>query len=121
MAIPPDPIEEVLPHATVIVMAEVVGIDREEPGSSSGLPSNYTSRPDKAGAQSVRLKVTRSLKGEAQPGNEFAALKPLGAYALRVGNTGPFLLKQTAAGFEILGRYGPDTYSEKHIGAALVG
>jgi hypothetical protein len=49
-------------------------------------------------------------------------IKPEGAYALREGNTGPFLLGNTDAGVEILGRYGPDTWPEaavKQAAAAL--
>ncbi len=119
MAIPPDPIEEVLPHASLVVVAEVLAVEAQQPGTTSGLPSTYTSRPETAGSQSVTLRVERALHGDARPGEAVKAYKPAGAYALREGNRGPFLLKSTPSGFEILGRYGPDTYSEKAIASRV--
>jgi hypothetical protein len=69
-----------------------------------------------AGRQVVELKVTGVLFGASvQPGATVKAVKPAGAYALRAGNKGPFLLTGSGDAVEILGRYGPDTYPEALI------
>jgi hypothetical protein len=115
MAIPPDPLFSVLPQAKSIVVAEVIAVENR----SDGLPQFGTPKPSapmKAPSQRVTLKVTRVLLGGAM--TALTVIKPVGAYALRDGNHGPFLL---GAGDEpeILGRYGPDTYRLIDIEAAL--
>ncbi len=110
MALPPEPIDEVLPGADAAVLAEVVNVLEQAPQK----PLNDTqasSTPDKAARQLVELKVKSVVFGKAD--GSVKAIKPEGAYALRAGNHGPFLLGKDAAGaVQILGRYGPDTWPE---------
>lgn len=120
MAIPPEPIEEVIGTANGAVMAEVARVvqqDKQEPIPRH--PPGATDVPGDAARQVVELKVSAVIFGDiAKVGASIEAVKPAGAYALRAGNKGPFLLKKAAKGFEIVGRYGPDTYSEAKIRAA---
>jgi hypothetical protein len=53
---------------------------------------------------------------QGSPAKEIVATKPAGAYALRPGVNGVFLLDDNAT---ILGRYGPDTYSPDEVARAL--
>ena len=119
MAIPPDPIEEVLPQAVLIVDAEVkevVSMGPETPKVDA--PPGKTSVPQRVRSQVVKLTVKRVLHGD-QKVKEITVEKPVGDYALRAGNKGPFLIDGSKPTPKILGRYGPDTYSTKAIEAAL--
>ena len=118
MAIPPEPIEEVLPAAAWVVDAEVqevlsVGPQPQKVKAEEGA----TSTGQKAPAQVVKLKVKRVLRGK-EGVSELVVKKPEAGYALRAGNHGPFLLD---GGSEpvILGRYGPDTWSFSRLEEAL--
>lgn len=116
MALPPDPIDEVLPAAQAAVLAEVTKVVTQDPQAQPFLDPQITDAPTVAARQVVELKVTGVLFGAApQPGATVQVVKPAGAYALRAGNKGPFLLTQVGEALEILGRYGPDTYSEPAI------
>jgi hypothetical protein len=113
MALPPEPLSDVLPSATTIVVAEVVRVDDDgawPPGDKGGPIDGAPPRP----AQRARLHVTRTLRG----GPVDEVLKPAANYALRVGTRGAFLLDDEA---RILGRYGPDTWSVDEVDAALRG
>ncbi len=115
MAKPPEPIEEVLPAAEAAVMAEVTRVVQQAPQQSFP-QSQDTSLPTTAARQVVELKVTSVLFGKlAATGQLVQAVKPEGAYALRAGNTGPFVLTTSPEGMEILGRYGPDTWPEAMV------
>lgn len=118
MAIPPDPIEEVLPDATWVVIAdvsEVISTDPELPRPQA--VKGDTSVPYKLPRQVLKLKVTKTLRGS--PPELITVEKPVGAYVLKAGNAGPFLLKEGAPHAVILGRYGPDSYALSRIEAAL--
>jgi hypothetical protein len=120
MAIPPEPLQEILPHATWVVEAEVVevlGSGPEVPRISA--PAGWTDTGQKVADQRVRLKVTRVLRG--QEVQELVVDKPVAAYSLRAGNKGPFLLDGTLPHPVILGRYGPDSYALAKLEAALKG
>jgi hypothetical protein len=111
MALPPEPLDDVLPSATTIVVAEVVSVVDEgawPPGDKGSPLDGAPPRP----AQRVQLKVTRTLRGAPVEN----AHKPAANYALRVGTKGAFLLDDRA---EILGRYGPDTWSVDEVEAAV--
>lgn len=116
MALPPEPLDEVLPSATTIVVAEVVRVDDEgawPPGDKGGPIDGAPPRP----AQRVQLKVTRTLRSAATtPKTDVEAHKPPANYALRIGTHGAFLLDDAGA---ILGRYGPDTWSVDEVDAAV--
>ena len=117
MAIPPEPLFAVLPQAVSIVVGEVTAVQNRNDGlPSSGKPP--PSAPHKVGSQVVTLGVTRVLRGA--PATELVVHKPVGAYALRVGNHGAFLLDGESPP-TILGRYGPDSYRLSDIEAALSG
>lgn len=120
MAIPPDPIEEVLPNATLVIDAEVKDVQNGPPTPKANAPPGWTDTPQKVGSQVVTLTIKRVLKGETTA-KEITVDKPVGAYALRAGNKGPFLLDNSRPRPMILGRYGPDTYSFDKIEQALKG
>lgn len=117
MALPPEPLFAVLPTASTVVIAEVISVTTNDDGTSTG-PHTPPSAHQAIASQKVGLKVSRVLKGQAAA--EIAVIKPVSAYALRVGNHGPFLL-DGASPPAILGRYGPDTYREADIEKQLAG
>ncbi|MFN7131678.1 MAG: hypothetical protein ACK4N5_06320 [Myxococcales bacterium] len=120
MAIPPEPIEEVLPKANAVVEAEVVEVVSTGPAQPQVevLKQGMTSVPQKLPSQVVKLKVTRVLKGPTDL-QEVVAEKPVGDYMLRAGNKGPWLLDASQPKPVILGRYGPDSWSLHRITEAL--
>jgi hypothetical protein len=119
MAIPPDPIEEVLPQANAAVLAEVQKVLEQAPHKAEAVDPKASDVRTVASRQVVELKVTGVLFGDAKTGATVRAVKPAGAYALRAGNKGPFLLTGSGDAVEILGRYGPDTYPEELIRKAM--
>lgn len=115
MALPPEPLDEVLPAARTVVEAEVTAVRDlgAWPRDDQGAPiESAAPRP----AQQVTLRVTRALRGT--PGAELVVTKPPAGYALHKGVRGPFLLDADA---HILGRYGPDTYAIEEVEQALRG
>jgi hypothetical protein len=124
MAIPPEPVAELVSLATLIVDATVARVltDGEKPPRVSA-PPGYTGVEQKLASQVVVLKVHRTLKGElptaAAEHRELTVTKPIAAYALRAGNKGGFFLQQQNAGIVIIGRYGPDTHRLQSIEKAL--
>ena len=119
MAIPPEPLQELLPQAALIVDAEVLEVVSQ--GEQPPIPEHKkgaTSVPSKSPAQVVKLKVKRALKGKA-PQGDLTVDKPEGDYVLSKGNKGAFLLKMAKGNPIIIGRYGPDTYRMDTIEAAL--
>ena len=113
MALPPEFIDEVMPSADAAVMAEVAKVLEQSPQKPSP-DTQMTSAPDDAAQQVVELRVKSVVCG--QVGDTVKAIKPVGAYALREGNHGPFLLgKDKSGAVQILGRYGPDTWPEAQV------
>jgi hypothetical protein len=120
VALPPEPLQELLPHAAWVVEAEVTDVLAVgEPPPKVSAPAGWTDTGQKAASQRVQLKVTRVLRGP--PVQALVVDKPVGAYALRAGNKGPFLLDGSQPHPVILGRYGPDSYALARIEAALAG
>ena len=115
MALPPEPLEELIPQVAGLVVAEVVKVLSGEkiPQPARGLPIGAAPPLPE---QRVRLKVTETVLGGAS--GELEAVKPPGAYVLVAGNKGPFLLDGSTPP-RILGRYGPDTYSLPTLKKAL--
>src|SRR5437667_321507 len=119
MAKPPEPIENVLPKAVLVLDAEV-----KEVLSTGPMPPKVEARAgasdigQKTASQVVKLSVKRVLKGDTKA-TEIVAEKPEAGYALRAGNKGPFLLDGSRPNPIILGRYGPDSYAFSKIEAAL--
>ena len=120
MAIPPEPLEEILPRAVWVVEGEVKEVLSTGPAVPPTGPvvPNMTSAPTLASAQRVRLTVKRVLRGEV-PGQELVVVKPPAGYAVRAGTTGPFLLDGSRPEPVILGRYGPDTYPLDEVEQAV--
>ncbi len=115
MAIPPEPIENVLPQAAWVVDAEVAEVISTGPAVPKvSAPPGATSTGQKSSSQKVKLKVKRTIFGA--PVTEITVEKPEAQYMLKAGNHGPFLID---AGKRILGRYGPDSYSFERIEKAL--
>jgi hypothetical protein len=111
MAIPPEPLEEVLPKAVWVVEGEVKEVLSTGPPVAPTGPvrPNMTSAPTQASAQRIRLAVRRVLRGDLAA-KELVVQKPPAGYAVRTGTHGAFLLDGTRPEPIILGRYGPDTY-----------
>jgi hypothetical protein len=118
MALPPQPLEEVLPQAKVVVLAVVTAVENlaPMPPADRGAPVDRT--PDRP-PQKVTLEVVRTLRGEVR--TQWVVIKPVTAYLLRVGNQGPFLLDGTLPEPHILGRWGPDTYPLLTLENAVAG
>lgn len=120
MALPPEPIEEVMPQAALIVEAEVESVLESGPAPRAAESApGATSFPGRdAPQQTVKLRVTKVHKGPADT-REIVARKPAAGYALRSGNKGPFLLDDSKPNPVILGRYGPDSWNLERILGAL--
>ena len=115
MALPPEPLQEVLPKAAWVVDAEVVEVLKQGPAPEKKQGrAGATSTGQKNASQTVKLKIKRVLKGEQV--KEMVVEKPEAGYALRAGNHGPFLIDDSKI---ILGRYGPDSYAFTKLEAAL--
>jgi hypothetical protein len=123
MAIPPDPLEELLPAVDAAVLAEVTRVLEHDPQAPlpEG-PPGATSLPGDLARQVVELKVKEVLFGRlAARGDLLVATKPAGEYTLIAGASGPFLLQAAGdAGAPplIAGRYGPDSYRTADVRAA---
>lgn len=120
MAIPPEPLSELLQAADRVVVAEVIavlhtGAKPARPGGAMRMGPGATDTGWMGAAQRVRLRVTRELKGGGPV--EIVVEKPEAPYMLNPGNSGPFFLE----GERIIGRYGPDTHRLEAIERALGG
>lgn len=115
MALPPEPLNEVLPKASWVLDAEVMEVIKQgpQPPKKEARPG-ATSVGQKSASQTVKLKVKRVLRGDQV--TEMIVEKPEAGYALRAGNHGPFLIDDSKM---ILGRYGPDSYGWSKLEAAL--
>lgn len=119
MALPPEPIEELLPKASWVVQAEVKEVVSEGPPQPSvKAEKGATSVPYKLHSQVVKLSVKQVLRGEGAA-QELTVEKPVGAYVLSPGNKGPFLIAKGSPHPVILGRYGPDSWALARIEDAL--
>jgi hypothetical protein len=121
MAIPPDPIDDVLFDAKLVVVGEVVAVVAE--GSP---PARIEAEPgvkdvgNKAPWQRVQVRIDQALLGTAPIGSVVEVLKPEAGYLLSVGIKGDFLLGAAVDGVApLLGRYGPDSYRHDVVVAAL--
>lgn len=122
-ALPPEPIEELLPGAQTIVTGEVTEVlyDGTPP------PTEATDEPiagpiPPSQCQVVRLEVDDVLLGDAAAGDELVLVKPEAPYLLETGDTEdgrPYLLNGDAPYPAILGRYGPGNYGLQEVQSAL--
>jgi len=118
MALPPEPLAELLKDSSVVVVAEVsqvveTGPAPEQPKAKPGA----TSVGYKAPSQVLVLKVGKALKGKAA--GSITVAKPVAGYALKAGDKGAFFLQDGQPHASILGRYGPDTHPVAAVEHAL--
>jgi hypothetical protein len=106
MALPPEPLDELLPQAVTIVLAEVLSVSQAPTPARIAAVQWPIGLGPRLPEATVRLKVERTLRGA--PAGEIEVLKPESTYALVPGLKGPFLLD---GALRILGRHGPDNYS----------
>ena len=120
MAKPPEPLEEMLPQATLVVIAKVARVvstgaplpplpPTDEPKSDRGARS-----PE----QKLELDVIKVLKGTLanDQASALVVTKPVAPYAVREGTQGAWLIDANGI---VLGRYGPDSWRPSHVEAAL--
>lgn len=123
MALPPDPIDEVLPQASAAVVAQVGSIlfQDEQAFVPQVGDTDIVDVPRELPLQKATLQIKEVLFGSlTSSGQTLEVRKPAGEYVLRAGVEGPFLLSQTDDGVaEIVGLYGPDTYSLHQIKASI--
>ena len=115
MALPPEPLPELLSRAELIVAGEVTAIVAAETAPAPReVPLGASDLGIDAPAQTVEIRVDAILRGSELPEPTATALtadKPEAPYRLEVGSRGAFFLEHRAARWRILGRYGPDSYS----------
>lgn len=122
MAIPPDPIDEVLPDVEAVVLGRILRVISRAPQAplAMGPRPGVTDAPGALSSQEVELVIERVVLGTpGAVGQRLVLHKPEGDYLLAEGNHGPFLLRARGEGFEIVGRYGPDSYRLEVIEDAL--
>ncbi len=119
MAIPAPALDTVLPDAKWVIEGTVLEvISQDDPGPAPTVKPGFVDTGHPSPRQVVRLSVDRLLAGPSL-GNEVTVEKPSGAYLLRDGVKGPYLLSGAAPHPIILGLYGPDTYLIDAVRAAL--
>jgi hypothetical protein len=119
MALPPEPVAELIAKAEFIFIGEVtqvlgLGPKPPPPEGAKRLPKTATSVGWVSAWQKLKVRVDRALKGE--PPGELVVDKPVAPYLLKVGSTGTFMI---GADGKILGRYGPDSHPGQVILKAL--
>jgi hypothetical protein len=115
VALPPEPLEELLSRASSVVVGEVTELLGTGPLPRRPEKQHPTDVDvgTKTPSQKVKLKVLRTLKGMSP--TLVIVDKPESAYRLLVGDQGPFFLE----GSTIIGRYGPNTHAMEKIERAL--
>lgn len=118
-ALPPEPVEELLPRAKFVVEADVARVlyQGEEPERDTKKNVAGPIPPDRC--QVVQLDVTRRVTG-ADPGTSITVVKPLAPYLLKAGQSTSGTAFLVAGGDPfpiILGRYGP--YPSPEVEAVL--
>jgi hypothetical protein len=118
-ALPPEPVEELLPKAKYVIEASVARVlyQGERPERDTETNVGGPIPPDRC--QVVHLDVTRRVAG-ADSGTSITVVKPLAPYLLKAdqSTSGTAFLVQGGDPFPIiLGRYGP--YPTPEVEAAL--
>lgn len=114
---PPEHLEEIFPRTQLIIDAEVVEVKSHGPQT----PKDAYATP----SQVVVLKVKRVIRGkllsQVEQGTLLTVTKPEAPYTLVAGNKGPWLIHQDekSGALEILGRYGPDSWTFERIDEKL--
>ena len=120
-ALPPIPLNTVLPHAQAAVVARVDAVlyqGRKPP--SPKRPSGFVGPIPAEGCQVVRLVVQQALLGS--PPAKVVVVKTEAPYRLSTSrrvHAGTFLLDGASPYPGILGNYGPHPYSPSEVAAAV--
>jgi hypothetical protein len=120
-ALPPLPLNTVLPHAHFAVVARVAAVlyqERKPP--SPKRPPGFAGPIPAEACQVVRLAVQRALLGN--PPATVIVVKPEAPYRLSTSrrvHAGTFLLDTATPYPGILGNYGPDPYAPSDVAAAI--
>jgi hypothetical protein len=118
-AIPPEPVEDLLPKAKYVFEANVTRVLYQGDKPERSGRKNVAGRIPPERCQVVQLEVTRMIAG-ADPGTSITVVKPLAPYALKAGQSTSgtsFLVGGGDPYPIILGRYGP--YPSPEVEAAL--
>jgi hypothetical protein len=110
MALPPEPLDEVLNDVVLAVIGRVVRAERVEVDSARRAIGAAGDRP----AQAIEVEVEEVLRGEAA--GVIKLTKPSSAYVLVEGVSGAFLAD---ADSHLLGRQGPDSWPVDAVRTAL--
>ena len=118
-ALPPEPVEDLLPKAKYVVEANVARVlyQGDKPDRSGRKNVAGPIPPERC--QVLQLDVTRMIAG-ADPGTSITVVKPLAPYVLKAGQStsGTAFLVEGGDPYPIiLGRYGP--YPSPEVEAAL--
>jgi hypothetical protein len=118
-ALPPEPVEVLLPKAKFVIEASVARVLYQGEKPERDTEKNVAGPIPPARCQVVQLDVTRRVAG-ADPGTSITVVKPLAPYVLKAGQStsGMAFLVEAGDPFPIiLGRYGP--YPSPEVEAAL--
>jgi hypothetical protein len=118
-ALPPEPVEELLPQARFVVQARVARVVYQGPKPPQSTHRDVAGPLPPERCQIVQLDVTRVLTGD-DPGSSVTVVKPLAPYVLKAGQDTADVAFLVRAGDPfpiILGRYGP--YPIADVQAAL--
>ena len=118
-ALPPEPVEDLLPKAKYVVEASVARVLYQGDKPDRGGRKNVAGPTPPERCQVVQLDVTRMIAG-ADPGTSITVVKPLAPYVLKAGQStsGTSFLVEGGDPYPIiLGRYGP--YPSPDVEAAL--
>jgi len=118
-ALPPEPVEDLLPKAKYVVEASVARVLYQGDKPDHGGRKNVAGPTPPERCQVVQLDVTRMIAG-ADPGTSITVVKPLAPYVLKAGQStsGTAFLVEGGDPFPIiLGRYG--AYPSPEVEAAL--
>ena len=118
-ALPPEPVEDVLPKAKYVLEASVARVLYQADKPDLGGRKNVVGPIPPERCQVVQLGVTRMIAG-ADPGTSITVVKPVAPYVLKAGQStsGTSFLVEGGDPFPIiLGRYGP--YPSPDVEAAL--
>ena len=119
IALPPEPVEELLPKAKFVIEASVARVLYQGEKPERDTEKNVAGPIPPERCQVVRLDVTRMIAG-ADPGTSITVVKPLAPYLLKAGQSTSatsFLVEGGDPFPIILGRYGP--YPSPAVEAAL--
>jgi hypothetical protein len=119
MAKPPEPLQEVLPKAALVVDARVKEVvSTAPPIARPDAPEEWRDVGVMSSEQVLVLEIARVLKGTLAS-KTVTVKKPVAPYAVKVGTKGAWLLDTSGGEITVLGRYGPDSWNMERVEDAL--